>query len=154
MTEAASKRIAATAPPPPPYRLRKQAMFFPAPTLSQAAELVHRANQDEYVLRLAETARLLEEGGTLCSTLDELAQLAELPELRPAAEQLEPIASVHVARLRVLIRVTATLAAGVGADADDAKLRALCFELARTCQHAEVKIRSHQLWRDGRSDAL
>lgn len=128
---------------PAPYRLRKHVMSFPVPTLSDAAALVQRAGQQDRVKRWAATARVLEElQQPPCTSLAELARVAELVDPAEAGDTEHLV----FGQLRALVGLTAAVSARLGAGTQDGELRKLCFELTRTCQCTQARLRNQQLW--------
>ena len=134
-----------TAETTPPYRLRKPAQFFHAPTLEDAKAIVEDSGQRDRILRMAHAAHELAQIGKHCSTLRELDAAAQL------AIAVPPVAAKtsSIERLQELVGLTAALSADIGGSAADITLRTLCFELARRCQHASAELRHHRLWATG-----
>jgi hypothetical protein len=136
--------LAAELPSPAPYRVRKHVMCIRAPTLSDAAALVQRAGQQDRVRRWATTARVLEElGQPPCESLTELARVTEFVDPAEAEGGTQQHA---LAQLRALVGLTAAVSARIAGGSEDNDLRSLCFELARTCQRTQSRIRNQQLW--------
>ena len=124
-----------------PYRLRKPAPFFPAPSMLDLQQLVEQSGQRELILRIAHAARQLEAKGQRCHSLAELdahSQLTRVP--------LEEAAQSKTSRLQRLIEEASALAVELGAELEAPEVRAVCFGFAGCCQRTAAEIRRQQLW--------
>lgn len=133
----------ASSTPEPTRRARKHAQLFPAPPLAAAKALVEHAGQQELVARMAETAKRLEASGDRCSSLAELAGFE--PQSTPCESRTGDEQQAPVDLLREFAKLTAALAAWVGAGACDPQLRSSCFEFSRACQIAAAQLRKSQI---------
>ncbi len=129
-TSEPSSECSRTAMAEPPYRLRKPAGFFPALTAS-------------YVQRVVASTRRSGANSPPCATLS-----AEgTPE---TLQSIDKSARDKLAELRMLIKTVAALAADVGAESGNKKIRALCFGFSGCCARVAADIRREQLWSDVR----